>query len=152
MCFFFQDAIRIMRRQRPGSVERKIQEETVAIFGRLLFEYGKSIMEEIERKERELRQLMKNEMEQVGMIYFDKGVILARTEYIKVARLNCTKMYFFTFAVQHHERATGTHCALLPAHEASSSGGQSWEAGEDEEVKICAKAQPRRNRSVGKLD
>ena len=75
MCFFFQDAIRIMRRQRPGSVERKIQEETVAIFGRLLFEYGKSIMEEIERKERELRQLMKNEMEQVGMIYFDKGVI-----------------------------------------------------------------------------
>ena len=66
-----------MRRQRPGSVERKIQEETVAIFGRLLFEYGKSIMEEIERKERELRQLMKNEMEQVGMIYFEKkGVIL----------------------------------------------------------------------------
>ena len=64
-----------MRRQRPGSVERKIQEETVAIFGRLLFEYGKSIMEEIERKERELRQLMKNEMEQVGMIYLEKGVI-----------------------------------------------------------------------------
>ena len=51
-----QDAIRIMRRQRPGSVERKIQEETVAIFGRLLFEYGKSIMEQIEQKERELKQ------------------------------------------------------------------------------------------------
>ena len=53
---------------RPG----KIQEETVAIFGRLLFEYGKSIMEEIERKERELRQLMKNEMEQVRAISLNK--------------------------------------------------------------------------------
>ena len=96
MCFLFKDAIRIMRRQRPGSVERKIQEETVAIFGRLLFEYGKSIMEEIERKERELRQLMKNEMEQVGIIYFEKGD-LAHTECIKVALSNREELTTFRF-------------------------------------------------------
>lgn len=30
------DAIRIMRRQRPGSVERKVQEDTVVMFYNLL--------------------------------------------------------------------------------------------------------------------
>ena len=30
------DAIRIMRRQRPGSVERKVQEDTVVMFYNLM--------------------------------------------------------------------------------------------------------------------
>jgi protein-tyrosine phosphatase len=33
------DAIRIMRRQRPGSVERKVQEETVVKFYTLVIEH-----------------------------------------------------------------------------------------------------------------
>ena len=58
------DAIRIMRRQRPGSVERKIQEETVVTFGRLLQEFGKSTLEKLEEKERELKELQKRQQEQ----------------------------------------------------------------------------------------
>lgn len=46
------DAIRIMRRQRPGSVERKIQEDTVVRFWHLLQEFGKSVLEDIEVKEK----------------------------------------------------------------------------------------------------
>ena len=44
------DAIRIMRRQRPGSVERKVQEDTVVTFYRLLEEYGKQALEDLEEK------------------------------------------------------------------------------------------------------
>ena len=57
------DAIRIMRRQRPGSVERKIQEETVVTFGRLLSDYGKSTLEQLEQKEKELKKLQKMQEE-----------------------------------------------------------------------------------------
>lgn len=58
------DAIRIMRRQRPGSVERKIQEETVMTFGKILDHYGKSTLEMLEEKERELKELQKRQQEQ----------------------------------------------------------------------------------------
>ena len=57
------DAIRIMRRQRPGSVERKIQEETVVTFGKLLQDYGKSTLEQLEQKEKELKELQKKQQE-----------------------------------------------------------------------------------------
>merc|ERR1712203_1139324 len=52
------DAIRIMRRQRPGSVERKVQEETVVTWGRLLSDYGKSTLEQLEQKEKERQERM----------------------------------------------------------------------------------------------
>ena len=57
------DAIRIMRRQRPGSVERKVQEETVVTFGKLLSDYGKSTLEQLEQKEKELKELQKKQQE-----------------------------------------------------------------------------------------
>ena len=57
------DAIRIMRRQRPGSVERKTQEETAVTFGKLLQDYGKSTLEQLEEKERELKELQKKQQE-----------------------------------------------------------------------------------------
>eukprot|EP00095_Tigriopus_kingsejongensis_P009105 maker-scaffold150_size309978-snap-gene-0.9 protein:Tk09105 transcript:maker-scaffold150_size309978-snap-gene-0.9-mRNA-1 annotation:"dual specificity protein phosphatase 23-like isoform x1" len=47
------DAIRIMRRQRPGSVERKTQEDTVVRFYHLLQEYGKHSLEILDEKEKE---------------------------------------------------------------------------------------------------
>lgn len=47
------DAIRIMRRQRPGSVERRTQEDTVVRFYNLLQEYGKHSLEILDEKERE---------------------------------------------------------------------------------------------------
>eukprot|EP00096_Caligus_rogercresseyi_P009588 TRINITY_DN327_c1_g1_i1.p1 TRINITY_DN327_c1_g1~~TRINITY_DN327_c1_g1_i1.p1 ORF type:complete len:646 (-),score=152.48 TRINITY_DN327_c1_g1_i1:571-2508(-) len=53
------DAIRIMRRQRPGSVERKTQEETVVRFWTLLQDYGKSMLGELEEKDKELRRKQK---------------------------------------------------------------------------------------------
>jgi hypothetical protein len=49
------DAIRIMRRQRPGSVERKTQEETVVMFHDILNEFGH--LDNLEGKEREYKQL-----------------------------------------------------------------------------------------------
>ena len=52
-----------MRRQRPGSVERKVQEETVVTFGTLLQDYGKSTLEQLEEKERELKELQKKQQE-----------------------------------------------------------------------------------------
>ena len=49
------DAIRIMRRQRPGSVERKVQEETVVMFYELLnIEYG--CLENLEQLEKEYKR------------------------------------------------------------------------------------------------
>uniref|UniRef100_A0A0K2U4U5 Dual specificity protein phosphatase 23 n=1 Tax=Lepeophtheirus salmonis TaxID=72036 RepID=A0A0K2U4U5_LEPSM len=53
------DAIRIMRRQRPGSVERKTQEETVVRFWTLIQDYGKSKLEELEERDKELRRKQK---------------------------------------------------------------------------------------------
>ena len=50
-----------MRRQRPGSVERKTQEETVVTFGKLLQDYGKSTLEKLEDKERELKELQRQQ-------------------------------------------------------------------------------------------
>ncbi len=50
------DAIRIMRRQRPGSVERKVQEETVVMFYQLLQDYGKEALEDLEEKEKEWKE------------------------------------------------------------------------------------------------
>ena len=50
-----------MRRQRPGSVERKTQEETVVTFGKLLQDYGKSTLERLEDKERELKELQRQQ-------------------------------------------------------------------------------------------
>lgn len=49
------DAIRIMRRQRPGSVERKVQEETVVMFYDLLDDNCGSI-DDLEEKEKEYRR------------------------------------------------------------------------------------------------
>ena len=49
------DAIRIMRRQRPGSVERKVQEETVVMFYDLLNdEFGS--LDNLEEKEKEYKR------------------------------------------------------------------------------------------------
>jgi len=55
------DAIRIMRRQRPGSVERKVQEETVVRFYNLLQDYGKSSVEKLEEREKQLIELQKKQ-------------------------------------------------------------------------------------------
>ena len=55
------DAIRIMRRQRPGSVERKIQEETVNRFWTLIQEFGKSVLEDIEEKEKMWLEMQKQQ-------------------------------------------------------------------------------------------
>ena len=52
------DAIRIMRRQRPGSVERKVQEETVVRFYQLLIDYGKESIDSLDQRE---KQLMENQ-------------------------------------------------------------------------------------------
>jgi len=57
------DAIRVMRRQRPGSVERKVQEDTVVLFYQLLQDYGKESLEILEEKEKEFRDLQKIEKE-----------------------------------------------------------------------------------------
>ena len=50
------DAIRIMRRQRPGSVERKVQEETVVMFYDLLNEAFGSL-DNLEKNEKEYKRL-----------------------------------------------------------------------------------------------
>jgi len=52
------DAIRIMRRQRPGSVERKVQEETVVMFYDLLNEAFGSLdnLEKLEKEYRRVKQ------------------------------------------------------------------------------------------------
>lgn len=55
------DAIRIMRRQRPGSVERKAQEETVVRFFDLLNDYGKSTLEQLDEKEKEMMRTKKKQ-------------------------------------------------------------------------------------------
>ncbi|XP_023324300.1 dual specificity protein phosphatase 23 [Eurytemora carolleeae] len=60
------DAIRIMRRQRPGSVERKVQEETVVRFFTLLQDYGKSSLENLEKREKDL--LEKEKRQQAELI------------------------------------------------------------------------------------
>ena len=57
------DAIRVMRRQRPGSVERKVQEDTVVLFYQLLQDYGKESLETLEEKEKEFKDLQKVEKE-----------------------------------------------------------------------------------------
>ena len=49
------DAIRIMRRQRPGSVERKVQEETVVMFYDLLNDWGS--LDNLEEKEKEWKRM-----------------------------------------------------------------------------------------------
>ncbi len=59
------DAIRIMRRQRPGSVERKAQEDTVVLFYQLLTEHGKEALEQLEEKEKEYRDQKKLEKENI---------------------------------------------------------------------------------------
>ena len=53
------DAIRIMRRQRPGSVERKVQEETVVRFYTLLADYGKESVDKLDQREKQLIQMQK---------------------------------------------------------------------------------------------
>ena len=50
------DAIRIMRRQRPGSVERKVQEETVVRFYQLLVDYGKESIDSLEKMDKQLME------------------------------------------------------------------------------------------------
>lgn len=59
------DAIRIMRRQRPGSVERKTQEDTVVRFFHLLQDYGKSALEDLEEKDKEWREMQRRQKDQV---------------------------------------------------------------------------------------
>ena len=54
------DAIRIMRRQRPGSVERKVQEETVVMFYELLNDdFG--CLDNLEKKEKEYMKVKKQQ-------------------------------------------------------------------------------------------
>ena len=48
--------IRIMRRQRPGSVERKVQEETVVRFYQLLLDYGKESIDSLEQMDKQLME------------------------------------------------------------------------------------------------
>jgi len=55
------DAIRIMRRQRPGSVERKVQEETVVRFYTLLQDYGKTSVDKLEEREKQLLEVQKRQ-------------------------------------------------------------------------------------------
>ena len=50
------DAIRIMRRQRPGSVERKVQEETVVRFYTLLMDYGKESIDSLDQRDKQLME------------------------------------------------------------------------------------------------
>ena len=57
------DAIRIMRRQRPGSVERRTQEDTVVRFYNLLQDYGKSSLEILEEKEKEWLEQQRRQKE-----------------------------------------------------------------------------------------
>ena len=49
--------------KRPGSVERKIQEDTVVLFYKLLQDYGKESLEILDEKEKEYRDLKKIEKE-----------------------------------------------------------------------------------------
>ena len=53
------DAIRIMRRQRPGSVERKVQEETVVRFYQLLTDYGKDSIDRLEQRDKQLMEMQR---------------------------------------------------------------------------------------------
>jgi len=55
------DAIRIMRRQRPGSVERKVQEETVVRFYTLLADYGKDSVDKLDQREKQLIEMQKRQ-------------------------------------------------------------------------------------------
>lgn len=59
------DAIRIMRRQRPGSVERKIQEETVIKFWTLIQDYGKSSLDKLEEREKQLMEQQKRQQSEL---------------------------------------------------------------------------------------
>ena len=45
-----------MRRQRPGSVERKVQEETVVRFYQLLLDYGKESIDSLEQMDKQLME------------------------------------------------------------------------------------------------
>ena len=45
-----------MRRQRPGSVERKVQEETVVRFYQLLLDYGKESIDSLEKMDKQLME------------------------------------------------------------------------------------------------
>ena len=45
-----------MRRQRPGSVERKVQEETVVRFYQLLVDYGKESIDSLEKMDKQLME------------------------------------------------------------------------------------------------
>ena len=62
------DAIRIMRRQRPGSVERKVQEDTVVLFYQLLQDYGKEVLEVLEEKEKEWKDQQRRQKEMQGLL------------------------------------------------------------------------------------
>jgi len=55
------DAIRIMRRQRPGSVERKVQEDTVVRFHQLLVDYGKDSIDRLDQRERQLMEMQRRQ-------------------------------------------------------------------------------------------
>jgi len=55
------EAIRIMRRQRPGSVERKVQEETVVRFFTLLSDYGKDSVDKLDQREKQLLEMQRKQ-------------------------------------------------------------------------------------------
>jgi hypothetical protein len=59
------DAIRIMRRQRPGSVERKVQEETVVRFYTLLVDYGKDSVDKLDQREKQLLEMQKKQQSEM---------------------------------------------------------------------------------------
>ena len=58
---------RIMRRQRPGSVERKVHEETVMKFFSLLQDYGKDSVDKDQREKQLLDMQRKQQAELIGL-------------------------------------------------------------------------------------
>ena len=78
------DAIRIMRRQRSGSVERKVQEETVVRFYTLLSDYGKESIDRLEQRDKQLMEMQRKAQAElirwltvrvfVGLFYWEISV------------------------------------------------------------------------------
>ena len=125
------DAIRIMRRQRPGSVERKVQEETVVRFFTLLSDYGKESIDRLEQRDKQLMEMQRK----------------AQAELIRCVR---SFLYYFTDKKTVKERGSGDteghvesdeSYALIPYK--AKCRGQAREDREDEESTVHAQVRCR---------
>ena len=76
------DAIRIMRRQGPGSVERKVQEETVVRFYQLLSDYGKDSIDRLEQRDKQLMEMQRKA--QAELIRSDSDMRSITDDYWKI--------------------------------------------------------------------